>query len=1343
MTKEDHLWFLSLSEKYWGIHTRTQRFFNEFYRTGADRKEVLDLLVNVSINDFWIFKENDSIERVYRIVVDLYDTLMGEDLPDDQSKYLVYLYLNFFSSNHNSFYLNDELVGYYLDILEKHTESRFLAFASNIGNFKNCFSYLVKNKENQERARKYMKLLFEKNIIFWKESSNINQWLEENRSRVSNDYLPLLQDPEGDILENYRTMADNAESWESLGRAALTFSDIIDNYRDKVDIFTKVPEKLYYILYLLNLPGTIFHRDYLMSDLNRFLKSIGPDLSSDDYGDLIEQLFLFYGRTKKSSTHLILDSILELGKQVISTDNSFLIHLFEDHLIEFGFITPGTTYSINEWELKVDPNHIKCIRIWLELIESNPERMKRLLSALIINLRCGGIFIFDSDFFQKDVTHLLNSKIQTVYKQIKQLCRIFPVYFNEIGAEGLLRDISTKIDEITFRNDKLIHFLRKQIHTEGNNSHVNIVLEIINFWYNPDKKRLKAILPKNVYDSVDIKGRWVSGVHQVLLKATGERGITLVELLEKKSEERSSILSGIEHDCEGDVKRVYLLLELYQILKEKYRFETNDILQVLRRYHFINSKDIDDLESDLLNQNNTGALKSIFGFMVRLNGIIFDPKISEGWESISFKRHIAFGIPSMYGYYREDKFEALGLIFRLESTASILVTKIVSSINKEYFTAKTLNDIFSVIMLLREGLSLDGIYDQGFDSNLKMFQYSLTSGSFTINQYINIFQFMEGNIKEIINKYFIRPYQQLLNIIIPLNINDKDELSKEGMKKRVLKESEIFYRGLLSSAFLVQIFDNFISEVLNNLRKQISSLSDEEIRNIMTYNPGLITSPLYKRTPTIDNQVFLGSKAYYLKKLYLSNYPVPPGFVLTTEIFRRIDAILKVPALNTEIDNFVREHISELESMSGLKLGDPQKPLLLSVRSGAAISMPGAMNTFLNVGLNDEITETLSRQFNFGWTSWDCYRRLLQTWGMSYGLERNDFDRIIMNYKQKYNVSQKIDFTPQTMREIAFAYKKLLTDNGIDFEPDPFQQVKKAIISVFRSWDTPRAQAYREYLHIAKEWGTAAIVQQMIFGNLHRESGSGVLFTQEIHGDSHGINLAGDFSFLSQGEDIVAGLVNTLPISEKQRLKNYRKTGVSLESEFPRLYKRLSEIAHELIEIHGFSHQEIEFTFETSDPKDLYILQTREMAKFKQHKMEVFDLPEKKMIRVGCGIGIGNMVLNGVIIFDNEDLAILKKRGTGEKAVLVRPDTVPDDIEMIFECEGLLTSRGGATSHAAVTAASLGKVCIVNCDDMQVYENEKKCVINGNIFLSFDPIAIDGTKGIIYKGNYPVRVREL
>ena len=456
----------------------------------------------------------------------------------------------------------------------------------------------------------------------------------------------------------------------------------------------------------------------------------------------------------------------------------------------------------------------------------------------------------------------------------------------------------------------------------------------------------------------------------------------------------------------------------------------------------------------------------------------------------------------------------------------------------------------------------------------------------------------------------------------------------------------------------------------------------------------------------------------------------------------QVSAILKIDSFNNSVDQLVKAHVNELERMTGREFGNSSNPLLLSVRSGSAISMPGAMNTFLNVGLNDQITEELSKVDNFAWTSWDCYRRLIQTWGMSHGLDRDKFDQIIFNYKKKFKVSQKIDFKPSVMREIAFEYKKLLSEYNIAFEEDPFLQLKKAIISVFHSWNTPRAIAYRKHMQIAEEWGTAVTIQKMVLGNIHRESGSGVVFTKDEQDPDDVLNLTGDFSFLSQGEDIVGGLVKTLPISEKQKVKGSYNSQISLESTYPAIYNKLKQIATEMIEKRGFGHQEIEFTFETSNPEDLYILQTRNMSLTFQNKLEVFDVSEKKMIRVSNGIGIGNKALNGFIVFDLDDIATLHQSYPNRSSILVRPDTVPDDIEIIFECDGLITERGGATSHAAVTAGTLGKTCVVNCNDMTVYENEKKCIINGVVFNLFDPIAIDGKNGIIYKGNYPTKTEK-
>lgn len=1340
---DDHLSFLSLSENYWGIHKRTQEFLSELHHPYSNRKEVIELLSKVSITDFWIFKGIDEREKAILTLLGIFDSLLEEKLTDELSKHLVFIYLSLFDENYDSFVEFDNLPLEFIRILEKNLDNNLFGYLSNLGPFKKNLTKGATNPKTEKSVFSFMKKLINDNISFWEKSTSIEKWYNSKKDKMSNDYTELVKSLGKDFFNFYHQQLKEAESWEMLCKAGFTFSDIIDAFRKRIDDFSTSTEQFYYIFYLIHLPGMVYHRNYLLIDLNNAIKRISNELDDEQCIQTIDDLFLLFSDFRHSHIHYILDSILALGKEIINTHNKSLIHYYEDCIIKFGFIKPGVAYLTDNWEIKVNPNHIKNIRVWLDLIEHDPETMKKLLSALIINLRVGGIFIFDTDLFQKDVTKLLNSEISPLYKQIKQLTRIFPIYFNEIGAEGQLRDVTTKIDEISHRNDKLIHFLRKQIHTEGNNTHIIITADIIRFWADLDIKRLKKIVPSNVFELVDVESTWVTGVHAVIEKICKKNNCSYIDLLKKDKKNLSQLLSEIKHDDQNDIKRVSLIFELYQLLNEKYLFETTDISAILSRYPLIKKAEIENLEFLLDSKNNKEALKLIYSFMVKLNEIIFNPKISEGWESIYYKRHIAFGIPSMYGQYKEEKFEALGLTFRLERIASVLVDNIISDINTKYFTAKTLKEIFSVIQLLREGLSLDGIYDQGFDSNLKMLQHSLTSGSFTINQYINIFQFMEVSIKEIINKYFIRPFDQLLNIIIPQYTPQGENKSPDICKKIILQKSEVFYRELLSSAFIIQALDNLIGRVLINLRKMVNVLSDNEAQSIMTYDFDMIISPLYMETPAIDNQVFLGSKAYFLKKLYLNKFPVPPGFVVTTEVFRRIAPILKMPSLTAEIDKQIKFHISELERITGLRYGDPKAPLLFSVRSGAAISMPGAMNTFLNVGLNDEITEALSKRNNFGWTSWDCYRRLLQTWGMSHGLERNAFDQIMIDYKQKYNVSQKIEFSPKIMREMAFAYKQLLTDNGIKFESDPFLQIKQAIISVFHSWDTPRAKVYRKHLQIAEEWGTAVIVQQMIFGNLHKESGAGVLFTHDVHENVSDIKLVGDFSFLSQGEDIVGGLISTLPISEKQRLTYYQNSPFSLESEFPKTYDKLKEIAHELIDVHGFGHQEIEFTFETPEPEDLYILQTRDMSIVKQTKMEIFASPEKEMKRVGYGIGIGNKVLNGVIVFDKEDLAYLKKTHPDKKAVLVRPDTVPDDIEMIFGCEGLLTARGGATSHAAVTAGNLGKTCVVNCNDMVVFEKEKKCIINNIVFFSYDPIAIDGNKGIVYQGNYPIKIQEL
>ncbi len=400
------------------------------------------------------------------------------------------------------------------------------------------------------------------------------------------------------------------------------------------------------------------------------------------------------------------------------------------------------------------------------------------------------------------------------------------------------------------------------------------------------------------------------------------------------------------------------------------------------------------------------------------------------------------------------------------------------------------------------------------------------------------------------------------------------------------------------------------------------------------------------------------------------------------------------------------------------------------------MSLPGAMDTFLNIGLTDEVTYKLSLRPNYGWTAWDCYRRLIQSWGMAYGIPRDEFDAVMINYKKRFNIELKTQFSGAQMQEMVQDYKKVLTLHNIELEQEPFMQLYKAISRVLDSWNTDRARLYRQKLHIADEWGTAVIIQKMVLGNISLESGTGVLFTHYDFSEESGICLNGDFTLCSQGEDVVAGLVHTLPISEIQCLHSKTANNNSLENTFPAIYNALLRYAKQLIEDKNYPHQEMEFTFEGPSPEQLYILQTRDQVIQKAPDYQVFDTTKGDQKKLAFGIGIGKGAVNGIIVFGKEDIE--KFAPCGEALILVRPDTVPDDMELLFECQGLLTSRGGVTSHAAVTATRLGIIGIVNCKDLVVLDTEAKCRIGKTYLQAGDKVALDATSGAIYSGHYPL-----
>jgi pyruvate,orthophosphate dikinase len=489
------------------------------------------------------------------------------------------------------------------------------------------------------------------------------------------------------------------------------------------------------------------------------------------------------------------------------------------------------------------------------------------------------------------------------------------------------------------------------------------------------------------------------------------------------------------------------------------------------------------------------------------------------------------------------------------------------------------------------------------------------------------------------------------------------------------------------------------------------------------------------------NKMLLGGKGAGLAEMTRLGLPVPPGFIITTEICEKFyEAGRRLP---DGLMDEVRRSISRLESLTGKKFGDPKSPLLVSVRSGAPVSMPGMMDTILNLGLNDETVEGLSRQSNDPRFAWDAYRRFIQMFGrIVLGVDDRKFDSILAG-KDLSN--------PKVLSDIAASFKSLCEGTGgKKFPADPYKQLELAIDAVFRSWTGKRAVEYRKQYNITPDMagGTAVTIVTMVFGNMGSDSCTGVVFTRDPETGEK--RLYGDYLVNAQGEDVVSGKATPNHID-------------SLVSEMPNVYRQLLDVCEKL-ENHFKEPQDVEFTVEKGR---LYILQTR-AAKMnavaavktsidlyheglitKTAALERID-PEgleqilyrridthAKQKAIATGVGASPGAASGIAVFDIARAEALGKQG--EKVILVREDTKPDDVPAFFQSVGILTSRGGKTSHAAVVARGMGKPCVVGCSQIEIDVDNKSFSVGGKkiVVNEGQKITIDGSTGRVYLGEVP------
>ena len=492
----------------------------------------------------------------------------------------------------------------------------------------------------------------------------------------------------------------------------------------------------------------------------------------------------------------------------------------------------------------------------------------------------------------------------------------------------------------------------------------------------------------------------------------------------------------------------------------------------------------------------------------------------------------------------------------------------------------------------------------------------------------------------------------------------------------------------------------------------------------------------------------LGGKGANLAEMTNIGLPVPQGFTVTTEACTQYYEDGK--KINDEIRGQIDEHIVKLEAITGKKFGDHENPLLVSVRSGARASMPGMMDTILNLGLNEEVVHVIAEKSGNPRWAWDCYRRFIQMYSdvvMEVG--KKYFEELIDKMKEEKGVTQDVDLTAENLEKLAGQFKEEYKSKiGKDFPTDPKEQLYGAIQAVFRSWDNPRANVYRRDNDIPYSWGTAVNVQSMAFGNMGDDCGTGVAFTRDPATGAKG--LFGEFLTNAQGEDVVAGVRTPMHIDE-------------MANKFPEAFKEFNEVCATL-EKHYRDMQDMEFTVEHGK---LYMLQTRNGKRTAQAALKIacdlvdegmrteeeavamidprnldtllhpqFDAKALKAATpLGKGLGASPGAACGKAVFTADDAVAWA--GRGEKVVLVRLETSPEAISGMKSAQGILTVRGGMTSHAAVVARGMGTCCVSGCGDIVMDEANKKFTLGGKTFHEGDEISIDGTTGNIYEGLFP------
>jgi len=1352
--------------RYFGILDRLNTFLKELSHPYKNWSFIVRENRTFCLDYFYLLKEHPDGDQAARIYIDIFleaiNQTISPEVHSDAADNLLLFMQKILKDSEDAFLKFKPVLDYSLDSILEFDKNKFSLFVQSYYQPGTIAEWLLNNNKKSKieysAVNRFLKRHLTTSFSYWLSQEDPVEWMNnEAETALDHPKVPSLFEHishvkiyqwKSDVEKLKDEAFDSMDTLKQLIRFP-TYGYFVDTYRNTPNSLYEIysdkrmgnQNKLFFLFLIMNTPGLITIHEESLRELNRTLTWLIAHGDHKQDQHLIHKTFSIINDQIFKYPVTVLNCVLNVGEAVYRTDNSELINFFIDQLISQGFQSPMIGGVGNDWKIQVNNAHIQNIRTWLKIINNKPQWSSRLISAMIIYLSVCGVFIRDTDLFPRDITLFLNSNIGPIYNLAKQLLRLLPAFFNDIGAEGKLRDISTNMDEIYHRKDALMHFLRKQSHVESSNRIVDFFEAALLFWNTKDIKHLEPFVPPDIIKQINISGSYVNGMHQIVSHLFSREIVHSRDLLSLSDEEidaRIKEVTGVSHN---DIERARLAFSFYKLLNSKYNFDYAEFESYISHLNVEAFPDLDKLKEAILESNLRNKTHKLLNYLDRLRLLILSKDNFEIRENIYKKRHFTVDIPSMYGTYHELKFDAMGLSLRVESLVNVLFEELINQIDLNLLTKATFIDIFDLLLLFNRAMKIDGIRSVELDQQLDLLAHSLEIREFSYTQYVDLFKGFTNAVSNIINDHFHNIHESNLSKIlstVPLDqILPKYRSDVSDDRERLAyRISEIFFRDRIATSLGLQQLDIFLSRILAKLFQQSENLSDEQLNQLLNYDHKRIMTIINPKKSKLFGIIDLGNKGLNLIKLQSYGYPIPPGFIVTTEVFRNRNIINTYPPAEENLRDRISKKLSQLETITGKAYGNPKNPLLLSVRSGSSISQPGMMDSFLNVGNNEEIVIGIASKTNNPWFAWDNYRRFLQGYGMSFGLNRDDFDSIMNEFKEKFGKPFKRKFSGDQMRQVALAYKSLICDHGIEIVHSPFEQLYLAVQKVLESWESSRAKSYRRIIGISDDWGTAVTIQAMVFGNLSPQSGSGVFFTHSPRLPGDTMKLWGDFTIGNQGEDVVSGLVKTLPISDIQKKYEIRESDITLETTFPNIYKALNDIAMELIYEKRLTPQEIEFTFESPDAKDLYLLQTRDMAIRDRKKTKSFDINEllKAESYLGHGIGVSGGAISGRIVFDLQDIDGWRKKEPDTVLILVRGDTVPDDIVEISAADGLLTARGGVTSHAALVAHRLEKTCVVGCGNLSCDEKNKTCLFNEVQLKSGDTISMDGQEGSVYKG---------